>query len=155
MSRGRPTKYTEELANEICELISTTDKGLNAICKELGLCAKTVFNWINDNDDFLHKYARAREVQAEYLADQIIEIADDKVNDYKSTENGEVVNSEAIARSRLRVDARKWKASKLAPKKFGDKVDVTSDNKPINTAPPVWKFVNGKETQEVQEDGDT
>ena len=39
--------------------------------------------------------------------------------------------------------------------KWTDRLDATSDNKPINTAPPVWKFVNGKETQEVQEDGDT
>ena len=131
MSRGRPTKYTEELANEICELISTTDKGLNAICESLDINKATVFRWLNDNKEFCDKYARAREVQAEYLADQIIEIADDTANDYKSTENGEVVNSEAIARSRLRVDARKWKASKLAPKKFGDKVDVTSGGEKI------------------------
>jgi hypothetical protein len=72
-----------------------------------------------------NKYARAREIQADYLADQIIEISDETHSDKSFNEDGyEVTNHEVIARSRLRVDARKWKASKLYPKKYADRVDT-------------------------------
>ena len=58
------------------------------------------------------------------------DIADNGENDYmkrsgKDQEPGYVVNGEAIQRSRLRVDARKWLLSKLAPKKYGDKIETT------------------------------
>jgi hypothetical protein len=79
------------------------------------------------NEAFGQQYARAREAQAEYLVDEIVEIADDGTNDYMAIRDseGEIAgwreNGEYIQRSRLRVDARKWAASKLAPKKYGDK----------------------------------
>lgn len=130
---GRPTKYTEELAEQICELIATSSKGLNTICRETeNLPApSTVYKWLSEQPDFSEKYARAREIQADLLADEIIEIADDTSNDTLVSDTGEYANKEWINRSRLRVDARKWKASKLAPKKYGDKVDVTSNGETV------------------------
>ena len=66
-------------------------------------------------------YTRAREVQAEIMAEEIIAIADDSAGDITIDEDGrEIVNHEAIQRSRLRVDARKWVAAKLLPRKYGD-----------------------------------
>jgi hypothetical protein len=77
-------------------------------------------------DDFLKKYNRAREEQADYLAEEMLEISDEGMNDYIETfKDGSVrvrVNDEHISRSRLRVDTRKWIASKLKPKKYGDKI---------------------------------
>ncbi|MRT15312.1 hypothetical protein GJV07_24145 [Enterobacteriaceae bacterium RIT711] len=71
----------------------------------------------------MQQYARAREVQAEILAEEIIEIADDSSGDVIVDEDGhEQTNHERVARSRLRVDARKWYASKLAPKRYGDRI---------------------------------
>ena len=67
---------------------------------------------------------RARELQAEYLIDEIVEIADDGSNDYMQKKHGPVVDQEHMGRSRLRIDTRKWAASKLAPKKYGDKLDL-------------------------------
>lgn len=85
----------------------------------------TVFRWLADRPDFRDQYARARDEQADFYAEEILQISDDGRNDYYVTEDGtEIVNHDHIARSRLRVDSRKWLASKLAPKKYGDKVDV-------------------------------
>lgn len=127
---GRPTKYTNEIADLICNKISTSNKGLHVLCKEDESLphVATIYRWLNDKKDFCDKYARARGEQADLLADEIIEIADDTSNDTINTEDGEIPNTEWIQRSRLRVDARKWKASKLAPKKYGDKQEIEIKN---------------------------
>ena len=88
-----------------------------------------VFRFLSKQLDFAEQYARAREMQAEAWADEILEIADDGTTDYitRVGRNGteyEAVDQEHIARSRLRVDSRKWLMSKLAPKRYGDHVDV-------------------------------
>lgn len=138
--KGRPSIYSEEIVDEICEQIATTSQGLNEICKRDGIPSfRTVFNWLNDgkHNDFLQKYTRAREQQADLLADQIITIADDHANDTIINPNsGEPqMNAEWVARCRVQIDARKWKASKLAPKKYSDRV-VQDVN--LNTEPPLF-----------------
>lgn len=88
----------------------------------------TVFKWLAENEAFAKQYAHAREAQAEKLADEIIEIADDGTNDYGFKEDSDkdgdgakpVFLAEHVQRSKLRVDSRKWVASKLHPKKYGD-----------------------------------
>lgn len=87
----------------------------------------SVFRWLNDQPSFRDQYARAREAQAEHWADEILEIADDGSNDWmerrlKDGATETVIDHEHVTRSRLRVDSRKWLMSKLAPKKYGDKV---------------------------------
>lgn len=84
----------------------------------------TVYRWLVANETFREMYTRAREDQADTLADQIIEIADDGINDTYKKDGVEVTNQDVIARSRLRVDARKWIAAKLKPKKYGEKLDL-------------------------------
>lgn len=137
MPGGRPALYNRELAIRICDLIATSSKGLRSILEQNEDLPSltTIFNWLSDpnNKEFLELYTRAREVQAEYLADEIISISDDGSNDTMQTEFGEKENKEWTSRSKLRVEARKWVAAKLKPKKFGDKLDVTSDHKPLNT----------------------
>lgn len=125
---ARPSKYNEKLADKICLLLSTTSQGLNTICKAKDMPSTvTVYDWLNKDKEFLNRYAHAREAQADLLADEVIEIADDSSEDMEVTigEDGvktEKPNSENIQRSRLRVDARKWKAAKLSPKKYGEKI---------------------------------
>lgn len=128
---GRPSKYSQEVADKICHLLSTTSQGLTTICQSTDMPSTvTVYAWLKDPEhaDFLNKYTYAREAQADFLADEIIEIADDGSNDFMTVKKGDmeytVENKEVTNRSKLRVDARKWKASKLAPKKYGDKVDL-------------------------------
>jgi hypothetical protein len=91
-----------------------------------------VFRWLESNDAFREQYARAREAQADTLADEILEISDDGSNDWmqrtgKDQEPAWQLNGEHVQRSRLRVDSRKWFASKVAPKKYGDKLEVAGD----------------------------
>lgn len=128
VKQGRPTIFTEELGRTICKRISAGES-LRSICKDEGTPNKsTVLEWILDGNhkEFADQYAKAREIQAELLADEIFDISDDSTNDYveRQNSNGEsytVVDHEAIGRSRLRVDSRKWYLSKVLPKKFGER----------------------------------
>lgn len=122
---ARPSNYTTEQADDICEHIAG-GKSLVSWCAEDGRPNyTTVMRWIQQQPEFRNKYAGAREAQADYLAEEIVQISDDGLNDTYETEDGPRTNQDVIARSRLRVDARKWYASKLAPKKYGDKVETT------------------------------
>lgn len=134
MPGGRPTAYTEELGLKICSLIAR-GMPLTKICKRDGMpCLATVYGWMwggkekCKHPEFLDMYEQARLDQADTLADEIIEIADDGENDTYTNEDGfAVVRNDVVQRSRLRVDARKWVAAKLKPKKYGDqlKQDMT------------------------------
>ncbi len=123
---GRPSKYTVDLADRICELIATSDRGLDHILREENLPASSaVRRWLAARPDFQAKYIRAREQQAELLASQILAIADDSSADTvtRYREDGteyQAVDHDHINRSRLRVEARKWLASKLFPKVYGE-----------------------------------
>ena len=127
---GRPSEYTQEIADSICEWLAD-GQSLRSICESDEMPNKsTVFKWLDRHAEFGDQYARAREAQADALADEITDIADESDRDtvLKTRPDGsqfEECNSEWIARSRLRVDARKWVASKLKPKKYGDKVEQT------------------------------
>ncbi len=121
---GRPSIYTPELATAICTHIAD-GKSLRAIAALDGMPAQsTIMLWLDGTrPDFSEQYARAREAQADKLAEEILAIADDGRSDtYLDAEGNEKTDSEVIQRSKLRVEARKWLASKMAPKKYGDKV---------------------------------
>ena len=136
---GRPTDYNQEIADIICERIADGES-LRSMCKEESMPSKaTVFRWLSVHKLFQDQYARAREEQAEAFADEIVSISDEAETTVKSHGNGttEVTfDSVAIARNRLRIDARKWVASKLKPKKYGEKLDIEhsgNEEKPIIT----------------------
>lgn len=145
---GRPTVFTPELGRDICRRLSEGES-LRKILKDDGYPnISTVMRWLfedttihTDFQEFQEQYARARQVQAELRAEEIIAIADDSEGDYiiRTNENGEeyeVPDHENIQRARLRVDARKWVASKLLPKVYGDKVSAELTGKnggPIQT----------------------
>lgn len=116
-------EFSQAVFDEICEEIAE-GKSLRFICQSDDMPNRSnVFRWLADREELRDQYARAREAAADYYADEIIEIADDGSRDYSLGENGDtIVDHDVIARARLRVDARKWKASKLAPKKYGDKI---------------------------------
>lgn len=124
---GRPEIYTEELALRVCEEIASTSKSLKTICAQEGMpSVRTVLHWLRDKEEFLRQYTRAKEEQADLLVEEMIDISDDGSNDLmtitKGDESYEVENKEVVNRSKLRVETRKWIASKLKPKKYGDKV---------------------------------
>lgn len=121
--KGRPSAYTHKIAEVIC--IRLMDgQSLRRICCDPKMPSQTtVFRWLMHpaRDDFRERYARAREVQAEALFDETLDIADDGSNDWMESQEGGVdYNGDAVQRSKLRIDTRKWMAAKLAPKKYGE-----------------------------------
>lgn len=109
--RGRPSDYLPEVADDICSLLMTGES-LRSICKRTGMPSlSTVTLWLTKHEEFSVQYARAREIQAEVLAEDAMNIADAAVEE-----------AAAVAKARLQVDARKWYAGKVAPKKYGDRV---------------------------------
>lgn len=136
---GRPSEFAQETADAICERIAAGES-VRGICADEDMpCATTVFKWLGDFPEFAKQYARAREEQAETFAAQIVAIADEECTTVRAdkhhgtkpdTEGGyvEVVfDATAVARNRLRVDARKWVAAKLKPKVYGDKLQHSND----------------------------
>tara|TARA_R100001463_G_scaffold129191_2_gene187957 strand:+ start:926 stop:1312 length:387 start_codon:yes stop_codon:yes gene_type:complete len=116
---GRPSIYSKELAEKICKELSC-GMSLRSICEAEDMPDRwTVWDWLRKDQDFSHQYARAREDQAEHYADEMVEIAD---------------TTDDPQRAKLQIDARKWKASRMAPRKWGDKItnEVTGpDGGPI------------------------
>lgn len=141
---GRPDGWSQEKADKICEMISTSHKSLRTICLELKISVTMVLKWLRTRPEFTTQYTRAKEEQADYLAEEMIEISDDGTNDYMTITKGDatynVENKEVTNRSRLRVETRKWIASKLKPKKYGEKLDVTSDGKELKKEPTIIKW---------------
>lgn len=131
---GRPSSYSEDIADVICEGLADA-RSLRSICLDEEMPAQsTVFRWLADERyaSFREKYARAREAQADAIFDEILDIADDGANDWmeRKREDGsvdEVVNHEHIQRSKLRIEARRWMAGKLRPKVYGDKLGIEHD----------------------------
>lgn len=114
MTLGRPTKYSPELAEEICEAIATDSKGLRRLCNENPEWPRkqNILKWLRKYPDFRARYMNAKSDQIETIVDEVLEIADNFEND----------DAIQVNRSRLRIDTRKWLACKLAPKIYGDKL---------------------------------
>lgn len=124
---GRPSLYTSRLGQEICDAIASNSHGISRLCRDNPKFPSkdTIFQWIMHHKEFADRYARAKMAQAELMIDEIIEISDNKVLDSTVNDKGdEVPDHEYMQRSRLRVDTRKWLASKLVPKVYGDKIDL-------------------------------
>jgi len=104
---GRPSIYSDAIVNEICDALACGESILDIVERDGMPAQTTIYRWLDEKRDFREKYTRAREWQAEHNADEIVRIAD---------------KCEDANKARLQIDARKWRASKQAPKKYGDKV---------------------------------
>lgn len=135
--------YTQEQKETIFNTIFETienGKSLRYALSQIPLSSKTFYEWIEEDEEKVKQYARATEERAEAILDEMIDIVDDSSNDVDEFEIIEGIvstrtNNEVVQRSRLRYDARKWLVSKLNPKKYGDKLDVTTDGEKINHTP--------------------
>ncbi len=120
--------YPPETKDRVCEHIAS-GKSLREIAKIEGMPSPSaVMSWLREDVAFQQQYARARELQADALFDEIQSIADDATNDWMerngADELGWQFNGEHVQRSKLRIEARKWMAGKLRPKVYGDKSEV-------------------------------
>lgn len=124
---GRKPTYDKSIVDEIFARVSKGET-LSKICKEDQMPARTtVLLWVDQDSDIADKYARAKQAQLRYWADEVIEIADDSSGDIvmKTDRKGrqyEAVDYENIQRARLRVDSRKWLLSKLLPREYGERI---------------------------------
>lgn len=136
--------YLEENKNKILESIFgdiEDGSSLRKCLKKEGISSKTFFSWIDNDLEKVKQYTRACELRAEALVDEMFEIADDSERDkiFNEITGFEMTNHEAIQRSKLKVDTRKWLVGKLNPKKYSDKLDLTTSGEKIsgNTIPLV------------------
>lgn len=148
---GRPSKYTEKIAEEICTRIASGETVIR-MCRDEHLPSeKTVYSWLmmDDKKAFLQNYEKARAIAAERMAEELIDIADNGTNDWMQAEDpdnpGYKYNGEHVQRSRLRVDTRKWAAARLLPKKYGDKIQQEHSGK-VDTTTQI--IVNDPKTAE-------
>lgn len=121
-------KFSQGLFDEICEMIADGESLRDVCAREDMPNRTTFFRWLEGSEALSNQYARAKEEQADAIFDEILQIADDARNDWMERngqdDDGWRANGEHIQRSRLRIDARKWMAGKLRPKKYGEKVEA-------------------------------
>jgi hypothetical protein len=145
MPGGRPSTYSTETAEKICERIATSNRGVQRICAEDSDLPSmtTVMKWLHKFPEFDAMYARAKALQMEFMEAEIIDISDEPAGDayidYDKDQNPVAkIDGRAVQRSRLMVDTRKWLMAKLNARRYGDKVDVTSGGEKLPTpAAPV------------------
>lgn len=121
---GRPSDYSADLVALICARMANGES-LRSVCRSDDMPSlATVFRWLGDKPEFQEQYARARQARAAALEEEILSISDDDSEDrIVDPETGNAkVNAEFVARSRLKVDTRKWLMARMAPRVYGDKV---------------------------------
>ena len=119
-SYTKPLDYTQELADQVCEYLME-GYSLRKIALIPDMPSRfTILRWLREDRDFQIQYAHAREEQADFYADEIIQIADDTLDS---------------AKARVQVDARKWVAAKLKPKKYGDSTQIKHADADGNNLP--------------------
>ena len=134
---GRPSSFTQEIADQICFRLSDGES-LRSICRDPAMpCRQTVQDWLRDNNEFHAKHARAREIQAEGNVDEMDEIANEKhfIVDAQGVER---MDPAAVAHQKMRLEQIRWKACKLLPKKYGDKIEQT-----IQAGDSLTEFLGG------------
>lgn len=129
---GRVSTFDQGIFDEICHRLATGET-LRAICRsdeDRFPLHVTLLGWVvkDEPKGIADQYARAREACMHSMIDETVEIADDGTNDWMTIKRGgedvAVENREVVNRSRLRVDTRKWLASKICPKLYGDRLQA-------------------------------
>ena len=134
--------YTQEIADRLCMRMEDGES-VRTICLDEDMPGRaTVYRWLADeeNKSFRDQYARAIDARAEKIFEEIIDIADTPVEAEKVTTKAdgkrEITTGDAVERSKLRVDARKWVVARLAPKKYGEKLNIEATGKDGAPLPP-------------------
>lgn len=134
MRKNKKEWHRDKVTEYVFQKISTTSLGIESIVKSAPYempTRQTVMEWIAADKAIADNYARAKELQADFLAEEILDIADNAENDYMTVTRGEndieVLNSEHVQRSKLRIESRKWLMSKLKPKVYGDRLALAGD----------------------------
>ena len=146
--KGRPSTFNQKIADEICEGLAMGYSIRTVLKPDHMPAISTFFRWMREHEDFQKQYARSKQEAADAMAEDLLDIVDDGTNDWMTINKGgyemQVVDKEAVMRSRLRADTRRWLMSKMKPKKYGDKLDLTSEGKRIETTPIVVSDIKSR-----------
>ena len=128
-----PQEKTPQVTEEICRRLMK-GQSLSEVCLDDFMPPRwQVYEWLAADKDFANNYARACEVRADHIFDEMLDIADDGSNDWMERKNADgskgdtVLDAEHVQRSRLRIDARKWALARMNPRKYGDKMDLSGN----------------------------
>jgi hypothetical protein len=146
---GRPSAFNENIADAICAQIAE-GKSMRTVCKADDVPAMTtIFRWLREKPEFQQQYTRAKEWAADAMAEDALDIIDNGTNDWMEVhdKDGECVgwrvNGEAIQRSRLRFEGRKWLMGKLRPRKYGDALDLNHGVQPDGPLVALIRSIQG------------
>ncbi len=134
---GRPTTYTKEITARICAELSQ-GMSLRTVCKAEDMpAASTVFLWLQEHKEFSEQYARAKEESADAMGEDILYISDTplmgEIRTIRPDGSVEIKQDEMLGHRRLQIDTRRWLMGKLKAKKYGDKIDHTTNGKDLPT----------------------
>ncbi len=126
---GRPSDYTVELGDKICSLLSEGNS-LRSVCLTEDMPDKgTVFRWIREREEFRNQYARAKEESADAMNEDLLDLGDEAI---RLAQGVNPKASGAVVQGvKLKADNLKWVMSKMKPKKYGDKIDMTTNGKDL------------------------
>ncbi|MGL4568069.1 MAG: hypothetical protein ACRCU6_06025 [Fusobacteriaceae bacterium] len=137
----------QDILEEIIE-----GRAIRNILKDSGMPrALSFFQWLKSNTEWQEQYAYACELRQELLFEKALDIAENPEEGTETTidHNGtKVVQKDMIQHRTLKVNTIKWQLEKMNPKKYGSKIDVTSDNKPVTESKVVWNFIDAKKEKE-------
>lgn len=143
---ARASEYSPEIVDAICDRM-TNGQGLLKICADEDMPSRvTVYRWLDNNPDFRQRFARAREAQMDYYAEQILSIAFDESGDIileqgKDGKTSAVANHAKVQRDRLKVDTLKWTAARLFPKRYGDKMELLAQDEQPGGLTITWQKI--------------
>lgn len=142
MAGGRPSKYNPDIAAIVCERTATHSVGLQRLCDMYDdLPEKSTINlWRLKHEEFSVQYAKAKLKQCDLLAEECLDIADESTNDWNGSGEEKKFNVDHYQRARLRIDTRKWLASKLLPKQYGER--IAEQQTPANNIKDISDRVN-------------
>lgn len=130
MPSGRTSKYSAEIAAEICRQVAN-GSNLSKICIQAEMpCRDTVYKWFSDVPSFSDDYARARDCRADARSEDIDADVDELHTVQHQIASGEIdgkAGNAIVSAIRARIDTRKWQAGKEAPKRYGERLELAGD----------------------------
>ena len=137
---GRPTDFTLEYGDKICSLIAEGNSVRSICLREDMPSMQTVFTWLRVHKIFLEQYERAKE-QSAYVDEESLDETGDKAIEMAQIVDPKVAGA-VVSAYKLKADNLKWSMSKKKPKKYGDKLDLTSGGEKLPT--PIYNGISTK-----------
>lgn len=142
---GRPTIYTEELAQLICERVASCTTGLSILCKTYDDLPSpdTIYQWRHKNKDFSERYLKARRCQSHFLAEQVKDIAEETRDYiYEDEKGARKIDAGIVALQKFRMNANTWLASRIDPENYGERVINENKNENAGNIEDIAKRVS-------------